>query len=561
MRGSSLRIGGKLLLLPAVALAALAVFGFVAVAEIRSTMLQEDKAKVKALVETAVTIVQDLEARAAKGEMPLEQAQAQAKGALRAIRFEGSEYFFAYTRDGVVVAHGAKPELEGKDLRDLKGPNGQFMIRDLLAAAGRGGDFVEFLWAKAGSDVPVPKIGYAKFTNGWNWMLGTGIYVDNVQAAFRERALEAGATVLALGFVAFGAAVLLGRSIARPITRLAGIMHQVADGDLSAAVPDAARRDEVGEMARAVDVFKERARENAELHAEQERLKAAAEAERKATLARLADAFETSVRHVVDTVASAAAEMQASAGTLSSTAEATSRQAVVVAGAAEQASSSVNTVAGAAEELSASIRSIGQQVEQSTRITATAVAEARQTNELMAGLAEAAHQVGDVVKLISDIASQTNLLALNATIEAARAGEAGKGFAVVANEVKHLANQTAQATGDIQTKIGDIQTTTDRAVTAIRAVGETISGVDRIATSIAGAIEQQGAATRDIATNVQQAAGGTRAVSDTIVGVNQAASETGAAASQMLGAAGSLSQEAERLRGEVLAFLERIRAA
>ncbi|WP_448189328.1 methyl-accepting chemotaxis protein [Azospirillum sp. sgz301742] len=561
MRGSSLRIGGKLLLLPTVALVALAVFGFVAVAEIRSTMLHEDMTKVKALVEAAVTIVQDLESRAAKGDMPVEQAQAQAKSALRAIRYEGSEYFFAYTRDGVVVAHGAKPELEGKDLRDLKSPNGQYMIRDLLAAAGRGGGFVEFPWAKAGSDVPVAKIGYAKFTQGWGWMLGTGIYIDNVQAAFRDRALEAGVIVLVLAAVAFAVAFVLGRGIARPITRLSAIMHEVADGELSSAVPGTERRDEIGEMARAIDVFKDRARENAVLHAEQEQVKAAAEAERKATLARLADAFEASVRHVVDTVAAAAAEMQASASTLSATAEATSRQAITVSGAAEQASESVNTVAGAAEELSASIRGIGQQVEQSTRITATAVAEARQTNELMAGLAEAAHQVGDVVKLISDIASQTNLLALNATIEAARAGEMGKGFAVVANEVKHLASQTAQATGDIQTKIGDIQSTTDRAVAAIRNVGETIGGVDRVATSIAEAVEQQGAATRDIAVNVQQAASGTRAVSETIVGVNQAASETGSAATQMLGAAGSLSQEAERLRTEVLAFLDRIRAA
>jgi methyl-accepting chemotaxis protein len=338
-------------------------------------------------------------------------------------------------------------------------------------------------------------------------------------------------------------------------------MGVLAAGDLTAEVEGSGRGDEVGAMARAVQVFKDNGLEMRRLQAEQEELEAKAERERRAAMLALADGFEASVKGVVEAVASAATEMQGAATAMSGTAEEASRQAMAVASASERASANVQTVATATEELSASVQEIGRQVSASTRIAGQAVLETDRTAETMRGLVDAAKRIGDVVGLIQTIAGQTNLLALNATIEAARAGDAGKGFAVVASEVKALANQTARATEEIQAQVQAIQQATGGAQSAVEGIGATIGRMNEIASAIAAAIEQQGAATRDISGNVQQAARGTQEVSLNISGVTQAAAETGAAATQVLGAAGGLSREAETLRREVDAFIHTVRAA
>jgi methyl-accepting chemotaxis protein len=276
---------------------------------------------------------------------------------------------------------------------------------------------------------------------------------------------------------------------------------------------------------------------------------------------KIADDFEQSVKGVVDAVASAATELQASSQSMSATAEETSRQSTTVAAASEEATANVQTVASAAEELSASVTEISRQVSKSVQIASTAVEEARKTDATVQGLSSAAQKIGDVVKLISDIAGQTNLLALNATIEAARAGEAGKGFAVVASEVKNLANQTARATDEITSQIGAIQSATNNAVDAIRSIATTISEMNQISTAISAAVEEQGATTKEIARNVAEAAAGSANVAETISGVSRAASETGMSAGQVLNASGELSVQAERLRREVDNFLGSVRSA
>ncbi len=273
----------------------------------------------------------------------------------------------------------------------------------------------------------------------------------------------------------------------------------------------------------------------------------------------VADDFETNMKKVVDTVASAATELQSTAQGMEATASSTSQQATTVAAAAEEASANVQTVASAAEELSSSISEISRQVAQSTQIASTAVVEVDGANQKVQGLAEAAQKIGEVVALITDIADQTNLLALNATIEAARAGEAGKGFAVVASEVKNLANQTAKATEEISAQIGGIQGATQDAVTAIGSIGGIINQMNEIASTIAAAVEEQGAATQEIARNVEQAATGTTDVTTNIVQVTEAASETGSSAHDVLGAAGELSKQAEVLGSEMGNFVVEMR--
>ncbi|MGO8919934.1 MAG: methyl-accepting chemotaxis protein [Stellaceae bacterium] len=373
-------------------------------------------------------------------------------------------------------------------------------------------------------------------------------------------------TLMQGGLAAIGAlfglvfALTMGRSIARPVTAMTAAMKRLAGGDTTVAVPARDQKDEVGDMAQAVEVFRHTMVESGQRAAEQREEQARKE-RRQQEIDEHLGAFDRSVRQSLQTLADAATQMRVTAQGMSATAEETSRQATGVASAAEQASANVETVAASAEEMGASIAEISRQVAESSRIATEAVEEAARTNTTVQGLADAAQKIGEVVSLIQDIASQTNLLALNATIEAARAGEAGKGFAVVASEVKSLAAQTAKATEEIAGQIAAIQAATKEAVDAIGAIDGTIGRMNEISTAIAAAMDEQGASTKEITRNTQEAARGTQDVSQSIGSVNQAAAETGTAASQVLTSSEALGQQAETLRSDVDQFLAKIRAA
>ncbi|MHC2437639.1 methyl-accepting chemotaxis protein [Bradyrhizobium sp. USDA 4451] len=366
--------------------------------------------------------------------------------------------------------------------------------------------------------------------------------------------------LLAVIAVSAGLIVMVRRRILNPIAALTGRMSRLAAGDVAEAIPGAARNDEIGAMAAAVQVFKDNRIEADRLATEKE-----AENDVKMRRARVLDdltrAFEAKVTELVGGLSAASSVMEDTAQSMSATAAATNRQAAVVAAASDQTSTNVQTVASATEELTSSISEIARQVATSTEIAARAVDHARRTGDTARSLAEGAQKIGDVVTLIQSIAAQTNLLALNATIEAARAGEAGRGFAVVASEVKSLAGQTAKATTEISEQITAIQTASDETVTAIRSVVDVITEIDQIGTAIAAAIEEQGSATREISRSVQEAARGTQEVNSNISGVQRAADDTGAAATQVLGAAEQLSSQSKDLAGQVNRFLSDVRAA
>jgi methyl-accepting chemotaxis protein len=353
----------------------------------------------------------------------------------------------------------------------------------------------------------------------------------------------------------------LGRNIAVPIKSMTALMRSLAEGRHDVEIPGAERGDEIGTMAKAVEVFRQGMIEAKRLRADQEELKRQAEAEQHRTMMQLADGLEGSVKEVVSTLTRAVIQLEVSARTMSTTAESATHQSTAVASAYDESSLRVQAAAAAAEQLAGSITEIGRQVTHSTQIAGDAVDRAIKIDKTAQALAEAASRIGIVVSLISDIASQTNLLALNATIEAARAGEAGKGFAVVASEVKSLATQTGKATDEISTQVATIQQVTAEMVEAIKGVASTIDQINSIATMIEAAVEEQGAATQEISHNVQQAAAGTSVIATNITGVSGAAAQTGESAGQVLTAAGELSRQSIALNDEVDRFLAKIRAA
>lgn len=380
-----------------------------------------------------------------------------------------------------------------------------------------------------------------------------------IGSEFKLAYMVAGGASVALIVVAFLIGTAVARGVERSVGGMTDSMKKLSTGDFNVDVPGRGQRNEIGEMASAVEVFKDSMIRNNEMTAAG-KVEADAKERRQKKTDELIKAFEKSISEIVKEVATAAQQMQQQAETMTSAAEQTTRQAATVTSASEAASTNVQAVASATEELSSSVQEISRQVTQSTVIAGKAVDEAKRTDHTVSGLAEGAQKIGEIVELIRTIASQTNLLALNATIEAARAGDAGKGFAVVASEVKNLANQTAKATEDITAQIAAIQSATGEAVSAIKGIGGTIGEINSISGSIAAAVQEQDAATREIARSVQQASSGTQEVSSNIHGVTETARGTGAAAQEVLGSAKGLNRQAVLLRGAVDGFLTDIRA-
>jgi methyl-accepting chemotaxis protein len=368
-----------------------------------------------------------------------------------------------------------------------------------------------------------------------------------------------------LAFSALAGAVIfmvaVNRTISRPLMGVVGSIGELAEGNTATNVPGQERSDEIGKVASAIQILKEKMIQAEHIKTDQATAELRAAEQRKSDMLKLADDFENAVGQIVEAVSSASKELEASAGSLASTAERAQELSTTVSASSEEASSNVQSVSAATEELSSSVSEIGRQINETARIASEAVAEARATTEHVSGLSKAASRIGDVVELINTIAGQTNLLALNATIEAARAGEAGRGFAVVASEVKALAEQTSKATGEIGQQIADIQAATKQSADAIGQISTTIERLSEISATIAASVEQQGAATQEISRNVQQAASGTQRVSASIVDVQRGANETGSASSQVLSSARALTSESHRLKSEMGRFLGTVRSA
>jgi methyl-accepting chemotaxis protein len=558
-----LKIKSKLALIVLVFALALALALAFAAAGQHERMIADRIAKAHAMVDAAYGLAESLEKDAAAGRLTREEAIARFHDAVQSMWYDGHQsYLVLGSMTGIWIAQPANPAVEGTEgTKDLDTPEKYIIERFTEALHSADEATIRYRYSKPGQEERLPKVTFARKFKPWNAFIASGVYLDDIEAeyqALRARLAFAGIIAIALAaLVAWG----ISRHIGGSLIRLKGKMEKLAAGNLAFDSSETQRRDEVGDMARTLKVFKDNALAMQRLKIDQEEMKKTAERERKQALTTLAGNFERQVRGVVDAVASAATQMQSSARAMSDGADRTREQTLAVAAGAEEATSNVQTVAVASQQLSASIGDIGRQVNEASTVARQAADEGERTNTAIAGLSDAAQKIGEVVALINDIASQTNLLALNATIEAARAGDAGKGFAVVASEVKALATQTARATDDIRTQIGAIQSETGSAVTAIQSISKTILTVNQISQAIAAAVEEQAAATHEITRNVQQAASSTQDVSRNISGVSGAVQTAGSIADAVLKAADDLAQQAQLLNREVDGFLTSVRAA
>jgi methyl-accepting chemotaxis protein len=556
------RVGFKLVLIVAIGLVGTILLAPLALSTLRSQMVADREAKTRHMVDVGYGILVHYQKLESEGKLTREQAQAAAQSEIKTLRYDEVEYFWINDMGPKMIMHPIKPELDGKDLSGIKDPAGNPLFLGFVNVVKQhGAGFYSYLWPKPGHNQPVPKISFVKGFEPWGWVIGTGIYLDDVDTVFRQTATTFALICLGVFMLVLAASILIGRSVTKPLARITALTERLASGDSAFEVPYTDRRNEVGALAKALAVFKDNASAVRQMHAEQEELKRQADAEKRKSMFDLAGKFEASVQAMVGDVFNEARAMQHAAQGMSETANKATERASFVADGSRQTSTNVQSVASAADQLSTSITEISQRVAQAAQIADRAAADGQRTNETVQGLAQAAHKIGEVIDLINQIASQTNLLALNATIEAARAGEAGKGFAVVASEVKSLANQTAKATDEIGSQISAIQTETDQVVGNIRNIRATIMEVNEISSSIAAAVEQQGAATRAIARSVQDAASGTNQVSQNISGVTDATCETGRAAGTVLQSSGRLTQKLEALQEEVTTFVAGVRAA
>jgi methyl-accepting chemotaxis protein len=558
---NNLTIVPKLGILVSVTLFGLCVAGALAGYLMQREMLNARIDQVHAIVDLARNMAIGLQKQVDAGQLTKEAALAEFGRRANSMTYDnGAGYLFATNYDGITVL-SPDPKQVGTNRMDLV-VNGRMLSRELMdGVKAKGEILLTYEYVKPGEEKPIRKIGYAVAVPGWNMFLGTGAYLDDLDAKLKPVIWSLGLATLIIALISGGIAWMIGRSISRPLDQLGTRMRGLADGALDGDIPGIERGDEVGKMAATVQIFKDNALRIRGLEKVEAETQQRAGAERRAAMESIASDFERSVKGIVSSVATAAKGMQATAQSMTATASDASARAATVGAASDSASNNVGTVAAAAEELSSSVTEISRQVTRSSEIASKAVGDAERTNATVQVLSTGAEKIGEVVKLIHSIAAQTNLLALNATIEAARAGESGRGFAVVASEVKALANQTAKATEEISAQVAAMQSSTSDAVLSIGGITETIAQMSEITVSIATSIDQQGEATREIARNIQSVAAGSSEISAHIGGVTTAAAATGLAASDVLANARELDNQSGMLRNAVDEFLAKVRAA
>lgn len=561
MRFHDLKISHQLYSLNVIFLISMMLIVLYVMSHYHDGLMEDRKAKTENIVSVAHSLVEKYVSAYKAGEMSLEEAQNMAKESVAAMRYDGDNYYWINDMQPAMVIHPIKPQLNGKDLSGVKDTNGKVLFVEFVKVVKENGEgFVPYMWEKPGSEEPVSKMSFVKAVPEWGWIIGSGIYIDDVEAVYYEGLKKF--FLITFLIIAVGLVITWGivAGIVKPIYRVEGAINELCE-DKSIFVGDDGRKDEIGGIARALVKLNRRLEAARLFEAEQRELKARTEGQKAELLEKLANDFDQNVGRAISSLTTSASDLQNSAGAMKGLAESAVESTAQVASNSEQASASVGSVASAVEEMSASIREISAQVTAARTKMNDTTASATSANEKVSNLNSLVENIGEVVVAISDIAEQTNLLALNATIEAARAGEAGKGFAVVAEEVKKLASETGNKTGEINERITEIQLATKDSVEAMQSIIASVSDINVAVTGISAAIEEQSATTQEISRSISEATQGVRSVSDIITQVKIGASNTGDSAEIVLVASNEMAKLSDSLETSVKSFLSEIKSA